>query len=50
MSMYITLNLKLYVSENGDLFGDTWHQTLEDAIEAALEKFGVREDQWQTID
>jgi hypothetical protein len=36
-----------YVSEEGDLFGDTWHQTLEDAERAAAENFHVRDDQWQ---
>jgi len=41
--------LLIYVSAKGDLYGDTWHRTLDDAIEAAFETFGVRDDQWQTI-
>ena len=36
-----------YESQEGDLYGDTWHQTLEEAEEAAAEWFGVRPEQWQ---
>jgi hypothetical protein len=39
--------LLCYVSQAGDLYGDTWHQTVEDAEEAAVEDFGVRADQWE---
>jgi hypothetical protein len=38
-----------YASEDGALANDTWHQTLEDAEQAAVENFGVRNDQWQMI-
>jgi hypothetical protein len=41
--------LLCYASEDGTLANDTWHQTLDDAEQAALEDFGVRADQWQTI-
>lgn len=37
-----------YVSEDRELYGDTWHETLDDAMAAAAESFGVRDDQWQT--
>lgn len=40
--------LLCYVSAAGDLYGDTWHQTLEDAEQAAAEKLCVCADQWQT--
>ena len=35
------------VSKEGDLYADTWHETLEDAEEAAAEQFGVTPEQWQ---
>ena len=38
-----------FASEDGALANDTWHQSLEDAEQAAAEKFGVHPDQWQTI-
>ena len=41
--------LLCYTSEDGALANDTWHQTLEDAEQAAVENFGVRADQWQTV-
>jgi hypothetical protein len=40
--------LLCYVSEAGDLYGDTWYETLNGAMAAAAEAFGVRDDQWQT--
>jgi hypothetical protein len=36
-------------SEDGALANDSWYKTLEDAEQAAVENFGVRADQWQTI-
>ena len=36
----------IYESQDGDLCGDTWHETLSDA-EAAAESFGVESEQWQ---
>ena len=41
--------LLCYASEDGVLANDTWHQSLEDAEQAAVEYFGVRNDQWQRI-
>jgi len=41
--------LLCYASEDGSFANDTWHQTLEDAEQAAVENFGVRDNQWQTI-
>jgi len=41
--------LLCFVSAEGDLSGDTWHQTLDDAMKAAFENLGVRDDQWQTV-
>jgi hypothetical protein len=41
--------LLCYVSQEGDLYGDTWHETLDDAEEAAAEDFGVQPDQWQDV-
>ena len=38
-----------YASEDGTLANDSWHQTLEDAEQAASENFGGRADQWQTM-
>ena len=38
-----------YASEDGSLVNDNWYQTLEEAEQAAVEDFGVRADQWQTI-
>ena len=41
--------LLCYASDDGAFANDTWHQTLEDAEQAAVENFGVRFDQWETI-
>lgn len=38
--------LLCYASQSGDLYGDTWHETLSEAEDAATETFGVRADQW----
>lgn len=35
-----------WVSRDGAFRGDTWHQSLQEAKEAALEDFGVYEDLW----
>ncbi|MCA1816877.1 MAG: hypothetical protein LC746_10800 [Acidobacteria bacterium] len=40
-------HLLCYASQGGELYGDTWHETLEDAELAAAEKFGIRPGQWQ---
>ena len=36
-----------YASQAGDLYGDTWHETLEEAEAEAAEWFGVGREQWQ---
>jgi hypothetical protein len=41
--------LLCYVSQEGDLYGDTWHETLKDAERAAAEYFGVKDNQWQDV-
>lgn len=41
--------LLCYASQEGDLYGDTWHESLNEAEEVAAEEFGVRDDQWQAI-
>jgi hypothetical protein len=38
-----------YVSQDGQLYGDTWHETLTEAEQVATEEFGVKIDQWQEI-
>jgi hypothetical protein len=37
------------VSQAGDLYCDTWHETVEDAETLAREHFGVRDDQWEPV-
>lgn len=41
--------LLCYVSQEGDLYGDTWHETLKEAEDVAAEEFGVRPAQWQDV-
>ena len=41
--------LLCYESVDGSLANDSWHQTLEEAEQAAIESFGIRASQWQTI-
>jgi hypothetical protein len=36
-----------YQSHSGELYGDTWHETLEDAKAQAQQYFGVPVDAWQ---
>ena len=36
-----------YESQGGELYGDTWHRTLEEAESEAADRFGVRPEQWQ---
>ena len=33
-------------SEDGSLYCDTWHETLEDAYASAEEEFGVSKKEW----
>lgn len=35
------------VSQNGELFSDTWHETVESAKHAAHEDFGVQDHEWK---
>ncbi len=35
------------VSEDGELYSDTWYETLTDAELAAAEEFNVTSDQWE---
>ena len=38
--------LLVYRSEDGSLYGDTWHETLNDAYESAEPQFGVCRKEW----
>jgi hypothetical protein len=35
------------VSRDRDVYGDTWHESREEAEQAAAEGFGVQPHQWQ---
>ena len=37
-----------HISENGEM-ADTWHESLQDAIEQAEFEFGVRKDEWTDV-
>jgi len=41
--------LLCYASSDGGIFGDTWHETLEDAESEASEYFGVHLDDWECL-
>ena len=41
--------LLCYSSQDGELCGDTWHETLREAEQAATNEFGVRAEQWQAV-
>ena len=36
-------------SRNTSHHGDSWHETLEDALEQASTEFGVRPEEWHTV-
>ena len=38
--------LLCYAANDGELYGDTWHETLAEAESVAIEKFGVSNEQW----
>lgn len=38
--------LLCYESTDGSRYGDTWHETLAEAMECALTDFGIAEDEW----
>ncbi len=40
--------LLIYSSHDKAFYGDTWHETLEDAMGAADEKFGIAQPEWMT--
>jgi len=39
--------LLLYSSADKSVYGDTWHQSVEEAKEAAQSYFGIQENEWQ---
>ncbi|MDB5391758.1 MAG: hypothetical protein JWM11_7404 [Planctomycetaceae bacterium] len=39
--------LLLYSSQDGSISGDTWHQTMAEAQQAATQNFGVQLLEWQ---
>jgi hypothetical protein len=39
--------LLTYRAQNADVAGDTWHETLEDAFDAAEMNFGIARDEWK---
>lgn len=38
--------LLVYQSVDGSLYGDTWHETLEDAYVSAERQFRISRDEW----
>jgi hypothetical protein len=38
-----------WYSRNSSHHGDSWHETLEDALEQASTEFGVRPEEWQSV-
>jgi hypothetical protein len=36
-------------SRNTSHHGDSWHETLEDALEQACTEFGVRPEEWHSV-
>jgi hypothetical protein len=41
--------LLCYKSKDGDIYGDTWYETLEDAESGASEYFGINPDDWKCL-
>jgi len=41
--------LLCYTSSDGSIFGDFWHENLEDAESAASEYFGVKSNDWESL-
>ncbi|MGN6545933.1 MAG: hypothetical protein ACTHK7_12845 [Aureliella sp.] len=37
-----------FSSTDGSVYGDTWHETLADAEQAANEDFGIHESEWRS--
>ena len=42
--------LLVYASQDGRFAADTWHETLEEAIAAAQEQFGIEPKEWSKMD
>lgn len=42
--------LLAYVSTDATVYGDTWHESLEEAEAAALDNFGIAANEWKSID
>jgi hypothetical protein len=38
-----------WFSRNTSHHGDSWHETLEDALEQASTKFGLRPEEWHSV-
>jgi hypothetical protein len=38
-----------WFSRNTSHHGDSWHETLEDALEQASTEFGVRPEEWHSV-
>jgi len=38
-----------YQSSDKSCHGDTWHQTIDEAIAAAQESFGIARDEWKFV-
>ena len=39
--------LLVYRSVDGSLYGDTWHETQNDAFKSAERQFGISRDEWK---
>ncbi len=39
--------LLIFESEDRSVYGDTWHQSIEEAKRAAKEYFGIDADEWR---
>lgn len=41
--------LLLCYSDNGEIYADTWHETIEEGIEFANKQYGISIDLWKEI-
>jgi hypothetical protein len=41
--------LLLYYSQNGEVYGDTWHETIDETMKIAKKEFGIPNDLWKEI-
>jgi hypothetical protein len=37
-------------SDDPEIIGDTWHETLDDALEQAQLSFGIHPSEWQVVE